>query len=97
MNEEDRFKFIDDLSVLEIVNWNWNWKSQEWLDTINGWTVNQKMLVNEKKTKTIIFHYTKNYQFTTRLSINDKDIDVIDSTRLIQNDLRWDLNTKEIV
>ena len=63
--------------------------------------MNQKMLVNEKKTKAMIFNFTKNYQFTTRLSINNNGIEVIDSTRLlgtiIQNDLKWDLNTAEIV
>ena len=127
VNVEDRFKFIDDLSILEIVNlltiglssYNVkghvaadipehnqyippeNLKSQEWLDKINEWTVIQKMLINEKKTKTIIFNYTNNYQFTTRLAINDKRIEVIDSTRLlgtiITNDLSWDANTAEIV
>ena len=49
----------------------------------------------------MIFNYTNNYQFTTGLKINDKDIDVIDSTRLlgtiIQKDLRWDLNTAQVV
>ena len=127
VSEEDRFKFIDDLSVLEIINlitiglssFNikgqvpsdipshnqfippQNLKSQKWLDEINEWTINQKMLVNEKKSKTIIFNFTKNYQFTTRLTINNKDVEVIDSTRLlgtiIQNDLKWDLNTAQIV
>ena len=74
---EDRFKFIDDLSILEIVNLltvgissynvkfqvpsdlpNHNQfipaeslKSQEWLNTINDWTEEQKMLINEKKLK----------------------------------------------
>ena len=47
------------------------------------------------------FNYTNNYQFSTSLKINEKDIDVIDSTRLlgtiIQKDLRWDLNTKHLV
>ena len=76
-------------------------KEKEWLDNINEWTVNQKMMINEKKTKTIIFNFTHNYQFTTKLSINNKDVEVIDSTRLlgtiIQKDLKWDLNTAEIV
>ena len=33
-----------------------NLKSQDWLDQINLWTVNQKMQINEKKTKTMIFN-----------------------------------------
>ena len=124
---EDRFKFIDDLSVLEIVNlltiglssYNLkghvpsdipdhnqfippeNLKSQEWLDQINLWTVNQKMQINEKKTKTMIFNYAKHYKFTTRLTINNQNVDVIDITRqlstIITSDLTWDANVAEIV
>ena len=87
VNVGDRFKFIDDLSVLEIVNLltvglsSFNIKqevpsdipthnqyippehlqSQEWLDEINKWTENQKMMINGKKTKTVIFNFTDNY------------------------------------
>ena len=127
VSESDRFKFIDDLSVLEIVNlltvgltsFNLkqqvptdipshnqyipadNLQSQVWLNSINDWTVNQQMLINEKKTKTIIFNYTDNYQFTTRLTINDQPIEVIKSTKLLgtvlTNKLSWNLNTAAIV
>ena len=59
------------------------------------------MKINETKTKCMIFNYTNNFQFTTRLSINEKPIEVIKTTRLlgtvIQDDLRWDSNTKELV
>ena len=59
------------------------------------------MLINEKKSKTMIFNYTDNYQFSTRLSINDQLLEVIDSTKLlgtvISSDLSWDLNTASIV
>ena len=40
-----------------------------------------------------------NYQFSTSLKINEKDINVIDSTRLLgsifKKDLPWDLNTAQ--
>ena len=59
------------------------------------------MKINEKKTKCMIFNYTNKYQFTTRLSVNNHPIEVIKSTRLlgtvVQDNLCWDLNTKEIV
>jgi hypothetical protein len=127
VNQSDRFRFLDDLSVLEIVNLltvgisSFNIKqqipsdipihnqyippdnllSQEWLNEINDWTMQQKMMINEKKTKTMIFNYTENYQCTTRLKINNEPIDVINSTRLlgtiISNDLSWDLNTSALV
>jgi hypothetical protein len=124
---EDRFKFVDDLSILEIVNlltvgitsFNLkyscpavfpshiqfippsNLKSQARLEEIDRWTGNQQMVINEKKTKTMIFNFTENYQFTTRLQLKNENIEVINSTRLLgtilSNDLRWDLNTSSIV
>ena len=78
-----------------------NLKSQEWLDTINEWTVNQKMMLNTKKTKTMIFNYTDNFQFMTRLRVENEPIEVIDSTKLlgtiISKDLTWDLNTASLI
>ena len=127
VSESDRFKFIDDLTILEIVNlltvglssFNMkhqvstdipehgqyiegsNLKSQLWLDQINEWTLNQKMLINQKKTKTMLFNYTNKYQFTTRLKLDKEPLDVISSTKLlgtiIQDDLKWEENTANIV
>ena len=127
VSESERFKFLDDLSILEIINLltigisSFNvklqvpndipvhnqyispddLKSQDWLNQINEWTIKQKMKINEKKTKCMIFNYTSKYQFTTRLSINNQPIEMINSTRLLgtilQSDLSWNLNTKDIV
>ena len=124
---EDRYKFVDDLTILEVVNLltvgitSYNLKqhipsdlplhnqfippqnlhSQDWLDSIDEWTDNQKMVINEKKTKTMLFNYTSNYQFTTRLLLKNEPVEVIDSTRLlgtiISNDLSWDQNISKIV
>ena len=127
VNERDRFKFLDDLTILEIVNLitigisSYNLKShvpsdipdhnqyiipenlnsQKWLNEISDWTSNQKMMINEAKCKTMIFNFTNNYQFTTRLSINEQPLEVIESTKLlgsiISTDLKWDLNCKNII
>ena len=59
------------------------------------------MIINEKKTKTMIINFTDNYKFTTRLKLKDENVEVITSTKLlgtmIQDDLKWDLNTSSIV
>ena len=61
----------------------------------------KKMLLNEAKTKTMIFNFTDNHQFTTRLSVNNQNIDVVDNAKLLgtvlTNDLKWDSNTNKIV
>ena len=76
-------------------------KYQVWLEEISIWTLEQKMKINAKKTKTMLFNFTKDYQFDTRLQIENEKIDVIKSTKLlgtvITSDLTWDLNTAEIV
>ena len=78
-----------------------NLKSQDWLEKINQWTAEQKMLINEKKTMSLIFNFTEKYQFSTRLFLNDEMLEVLESTKLlgtiISNDLSWDLNTLNIV
>ena len=126
MSEIDRIKFVDDLTILEIINLltigisSFNLKqevpndipthnqiipsehlqSQKWLEEINDWTVKQKMQINEKKTKTLIFNFTDKYQFTTRLQLNNQTVEVIENTRLlgtvISDDLKWNLNTASI-
>ena len=78
-----------------------NLESQIWLEKINNWTEQQKMMINEKKTKTMIFNYTDNFQFTTRLQVKNKNVEVLKSTKLLGtillDDLTWDLNTRSIV
>ena len=126
VNINDRFKFIDDLSVLEIINLITiglashnlkgqvpsdvpthnqiipaeNLQTQKWLNSIQKWTKEQKMVINSKKTKAMVFNFSTN-QFTTRLKLNDEDIEIIEHTKLlgtqIENDLKWDLNTKSLV
>ena len=75
--------------------------SQDWLDDIDQWTENQKMIINEKKTKTMIINFTENFKFTTRLKLKDENVEVVTSTKLlgtmVQDDLKWDLNTSTIV
>ena len=127
ISESDKFKFVDDLSFLEIIQLlsvglasynirahipsnipthnqiivSENLKSQDHLNEINKWTKNQKMRLNEAKTKNIIFNFSKKYQFTTELSVNDNKIEIVNETRLLgtilTSDLKWDKNTKEIV
>ena len=78
-----------------------NLKSQDYLDEINLWTKNQKMLINQKKTKNIIFNFTRNYQFSTRLELEGEVLETVDNAKLlgtiISNDLSWNKNTETIV
>ena len=127
ISESDRFKFVDDLTFLEVIyllsvglaSYNVrqhipshvpthnqiipaeNLKSQQNLDIINDWTQKQKMKLNVKKTKNIIFNFSKKYKFSTQLSVDDENIELVNEAKLlgtfITDDLKWNKNTKEIV
>ena len=41
------------------------------------------MKLNIKKTKNMIFKFTKKYQFTTKLSVNSEQIEMVNQTKLL--------------
>ena len=49
----------------------------------------------------MFFNFTNKYQSTTRLQLENENIEVLDDTKLlgtiISNDLKWDKNIKNIV
>ena len=59
------------------------------------------MIINEEKTKAMIFNLNKSKQFTTRLSINNKPIEIVKEIKLlgtyITSNLKWNKNTKFLV
>ena len=59
------------------------------------------MQLNEAKSKYMIVNYTDNYQFSTRLDLNEKILEQVEETRLlgvvISDDLTWQSNTDFIV
>ena len=124
LDEDEKFKFIDDLSTLEIINlisiglacYSYqnhvpsdiatnslfldpkNVKSQDYLRNIESWSESKQMKLNEKKTNYMIFNFSSNYQFNTRLDIDGRKIDQICETKLlglkIRDDLSWKSNTE---
>ena len=59
------------------------------------------MKINSDKRKAIIFNFTKNYQFDTRLILNHEILEIVNETKLLgtvlTSDLKWDKNTENIV
>ena len=54
----------------------------------------------KRKRKNMIFNFTKKYQFTTKLNVNNVNIEIPKETKLlgtvITEKLTWDRNTEEI-
>ena len=125
--EDDRFKFVDDLSTLEVINLltiglssfnfkqqvasdipthgqiinNENLESQKYLTQINQWTDEHKMVINAKKTKAMVFNFTNNHQFTTRLQLKRQNIEVVEEMKIlgtiVKNNLSWDDNCQHLI
>ena len=97
LETSEKFKFIDDLSIVEIINllsiglasYNFhnhnhvpsdigtdnlylapeNMKSHEYLEKISKWTTDRQMKLNTNKTNYMIFNFSKNKKFNTRLTL----------------------------
>ena len=125
--EEDRYKYFDDATVLEVVNLlnvglssyrvkdsvpshipahnqfidSKNLKSQNYLNKISEWTDKNLMELNIKKTKAMIFNFSKNYQFTTDILLKNEKIEIVHQAKLLglilTNDLKSDENTNYLV
>ena len=76
-------------------------KTQHYLNEIEAWTVRKKMVLNEKKTKCMIFNRSKKFQFTSDIMLKGEKLNVVEETKLlgtiITNDLKWNKNTQAIV
>ena len=124
---EDRFKFVDDLSTIEIINLltiglsslnmknqipsdlpthgqivdNNSTKSQQYLNQLDKWSEEHKMIISQKKTKAMIINYTDNHQFTTRLQLKGENIEVVDKIKLlgtiVTDRLSWNENCEYLI
>ena len=71
------------------------------LQEIKDFTDDQKMKVNENKTKLMTFNLTRNFQFPIEIGFKDStNLEVVSSSRIlgviISNNLKWDQNTEFI-
>ena len=75
--------------------------TQKYVEDINSWTEMNKMVLNPKKTKNMIFNFSKNNQFVTNIQLKGQKIETVEETKLlgtiITSDLKWRRNTEEIV
>ena len=59
------------------------------------------MILNAKKTKNMIFNFTNDHQFTTKIRLKDENIEVVNEAKLlgtiITSDLKWRQNTEAII
>ena len=125
--ESGQVKFIDDLSIIEILNLlslglssydcmsqvpsdisisnqyldSSQFNTQSYLKNLEVWTNRKQMKLNVDKTDYMIINFTEDYQFNTRLKLEEKVLQQVHSKKLlglvISDDLSWKANTTYLV
>ena len=76
-----------------------NLKTQIYMRDIEVWA--EQMRLNPKKTKNILFNFTKNHQFSTKIYLGGEVIETVNEVKLlgttISNDLTWNKNNSILV
>ena len=58
-----------------------NVQSQIYLDNIKQWTDDRKMALNSSKTKYMVVNFTKKFQFSTRIMLEDRLLEEVQEFR----------------
>ena len=76
-------------------------RTQKDVEKVEKWTQSKQMKLNVKKTKNIIFNFSKDKKFSTDVKIGNESIETVSETKLlgtiITDDLKWNKNTNNIV
>ena len=76
-------------------------KSQEFIKQIDQWTKKQKMEINENKTNAMIINFTNLHQFTSRIELKGKPIEIVNKLKIlgvtVTDTLDWSENTGILV
>ena len=80
---------------------NNNLKSQTYLNKIQEWTEEAQMALNISKTKYMVVNFTNNFQFNTRIELENSLLEEVSDCRLLglnyNNKLSWAKNFENIV
>jgi len=96
------FKFIDDVTVIEVMDSITSSQMQTSVDEIVKWSTDNHMNINTSKTKEMIIHFARSSQsiVTDITTADDCPIERVSSFKLLgitlSNDLRWSCHVREI-
>ena len=112
ISRNEKFKFIEDLSILEKINLlsiglsSYNFQLHVASDIIqDGYFIDSTNLETQEhlgsKSNLMLFKFTRDFKCSTRLELENEFLETIDETKLlgdmINNTLYWDINTAFIV
>ena len=76
-------------------------RTQKNMEKVQSWTESKKMKLNIKKTKNLVFNFSKNNQFSTDVKLGSEVVETVKETKLLgtilTDNLSWNTNTNKIV
>ena len=71
------------------------------MSDLEVWTKGKQMKLNVKKTKNMIFNFSKKYQFNADIKLEGETVETISETKLLgailTDDLSWNRNTTKLI
>jgi hypothetical protein len=94
-------KFADDTTLVGLIKNENEDDYRKEINELQSWCDNNNQLLNQPKTKELIIDFRKNKTSKNPVLINNSEIEIIDSFKLLgttlSNDLKWNVNTNLIV
>ena len=91
--QSDRWKYVDDLTISEVIQKHSQSSMQHELDYISNWCDHNYMKLNPKKCKELRVNFQRVLPDLAQLTIDGTSLETVNSHKLlglrIQNDLKW--------
>ena len=95
------WKFVDDTTTSEVVLKGGVSKAQEIADQVTKWSSENRVQLNSDKCKELRISFARNTQDFEPIVINEKELEVIESAKLlgvtISNNLSWNARIEEVI
>ena len=97
----ERWKYIDDITVSEIIRKNAISNIDNTVVSVQNWSVENKMQLNASKCKELVISFAKSEEEFPSLKITSCQIERVNHVRIlaltISNDLKWNQHVANIV
>lgn len=99
--QNNHWKYVDDMSISEVVSTDNNSVIQQDLDHIVRWANEHYMTLNSKKCKELRISFVRDPPVLPQAVIGEKQIEIVDKHKVlgfcIQDDFKWDAHVEMIV
>ena len=96
------WKYVDDVTILEVVPVRATSTLQSDLDALHSWAVKNNIKLNPKKCKELTVHFCRHFEhFSPDLAVTGNALETVEAPKVlgvtIQSNLKWDSHVNEIV